>query len=1841
MSYRKRSTRDITRATEAASDAAARGASVDIERPPPRSMLIGSSLSRHGALSTTNIATSTEWKGSCRVATTTNITLENEQTIDDVAVVDGDRVLVKDQTDATTNGIYVCKDAAAWVRAEDCDDDAEALNFSCFVREGMTNANNQFVCTNDTVTLGTTELVIILYGAGGALGLGDISDVTLTDPIAVTEGTRKYIKYDASLEPPQWVDEDFPFTDEQITTFTTLTGVLSATTVDDATTLTISSALTVTGTSLLEGAMIVGTAATGADGTSVLTVRGSGHVLGSFVVGQKLSTASSMEVARELKIGTRLPTTADHYIANAPGVFYLDGDSNVRVFSGTGTDSVRNLSDIGTLSSPVTVALTFNEAITMAKKLTISGGGFDVTGTSQFHDTVNIGSGGRIGQVLRDLHVNGKLFVGHATYTVDPTETAITAQGGIVCSSINSSGLLHCGSLSVDTTGTVTGISMENLGVVVTNPRSGNEILKYDGTNWNAVRNQLSALGDVDAGGTLPASSDGYVLTYVHAADPDAKWQAKQIVLPNNVDVIVGRASPASGNKNLIVHGSATIGAALHDVTPITTSFAVAHGNATFAKNVTVTETMKTKNLTVNATGTVSGIGVSDLDLVTITGPQGSNEWLRYNGTNWVNTTNKLTNIGDVSAAGAMAKDGYVLTYVHAGATTAKWQLKKIALPDDINVTIGKAGPGGTGIGASAGYRNLQIHGNLNISPYGYGASNRALWVQVGESKFSGNVAVGGDLTVTGALSLGQTTLNSLNDVVIASGPLPAEGEILYKVNIQGQADKWRNVSHKLNRIGDVNAPPSAGINGHVLTYVHGAANTAKWQAKAITIPNNVNITIGQSGTLATTYKTLTVYGNIIVDATAKRTADSNYVALKVSNGNVEFANKLTVTGTLVAPASFTLTNLGDVTIGSGASPSGGDLLVRTSSNNWGRQSHTIANVGDVTLTSPKVGQALVRTSTGWKNGTVSAEVPSTITKDITIGTAGVFSRDTNDLDIFGRLRVRTSALTSAIEDYIVFDVGRGKANFAGNVSISGTLTVGGTAISGAGATSINDLSDVNVGVGASPSGGDMLLRTGSGHWLRTSHILNRIGDVTILNPADGHALVYDSGTWKNKAVSAGTLTGTIAGNRTYTGTVTLSGGTTFTNTVGFGDGISITGLELNDLADVTIGSGAYPAGGDLLIKTNSGNWGRQSHTVANIGDVSLSSPQAGHALVRNSSNNGWTNAAISATGTALSLNDLTDVTIASGASPAGGEILLRTGANNFVKTSHVLNRIGDVTITSPSDGQVLLRSGSGWVNGSPTVSTTIANLALITDVPGPIAGRFLKRNDAGNAYEWAAGPTGATVANLDSITDVPTNHGADQILARNGSDNGYVWIDLPAAGGGASELNDLSDVTIASGASPAGGEILLRTGANNFVKTSHVLNRIGDVVISSPGNGQALIYNSGDGEWKNGTVTATFDHELDADLDADHFKMTDLRRLEFSTTTNSNDDSGQAESYISGGLGNMYFQIGFGDSYQFRRKKLLDADNDESTGIATLHDSGTLQLAGRLYLNGAGNINTNGAVYVNPVDGTVIIHSKGNKYSFNGATGNVSLGGAGGGTTPPPTETFTPLTSGQRGAFWIPIEQRTTTTRPTVAQLDPDHNKPVGSMIISAPSGTVASNTGNQIYLCWKSQGTAFGSTHEAWIGFPFSTAAISGATQSNTGKRFSVLPYEARRCIVRTSDAGSPEPDEARWPDALGSWGLHQETDDFDDASMAVREAVGSRGLRFHENTSDYGTTLGTVSPVGTATSLPLTMKLYTSSATTASSIEAVAGVDDGYCCFQTTANRLLVKVNGYWFGITFADT
>ena len=142
-----------------------------------------------------------DWKASVRAATTANITLasalENGDVLDGVTLATGNRVLVKDQSTGSENGIYVVKSSGAPDRSTDADLDAEVTsNFAVFVEEGTVNADSGFTLTNNgAVTIGTTALTFTQFTGLGQITAGTGLDKTgntldIDSTVVTLDGTQ-------------------------------------------------------------------------------------------------------------------------------------------------------------------------------------------------------------------------------------------------------------------------------------------------------------------------------------------------------------------------------------------------------------------------------------------------------------------------------------------------------------------------------------------------------------------------------------------------------------------------------------------------------------------------------------------------------------------------------------------------------------------------------------------------------------------------------------------------------------------------------------------------------------------------------------------------------------------------------------------------------------------------------------------------------------------------------------------------------------------------------------------------------------------------------------------------------------------------------------------------------------------------------------------------------------------------------------------------------------------------------------------------------------------------------------------------------------------------------------------------------------------------------------------------------------------------------------------------------------------------------------------------------------------------------------------------------------------
>jgi hypothetical protein len=129
-----------------------------------------------------------------RVATTAAITLSGEQTIDGVAVVAEDRVLVKDQSDTTTNGIYYCQ-ASTWVRAPDFDGTRDALQGTLVVvAVGTANAGTIWRLTTASPVIGTSNLTFSLFPISASAFVQTLLDDSTAGAFLTTLGVSAFIQ---------------------------------------------------------------------------------------------------------------------------------------------------------------------------------------------------------------------------------------------------------------------------------------------------------------------------------------------------------------------------------------------------------------------------------------------------------------------------------------------------------------------------------------------------------------------------------------------------------------------------------------------------------------------------------------------------------------------------------------------------------------------------------------------------------------------------------------------------------------------------------------------------------------------------------------------------------------------------------------------------------------------------------------------------------------------------------------------------------------------------------------------------------------------------------------------------------------------------------------------------------------------------------------------------------------------------------------------------------------------------------------------------------------------------------------------------------------------------------------------------------------------------------------------------------------------------------------------------------------------------------------------------------------------------------------------------------------
>ncbi|QZI69557.1 phage tail protein [Pseudomonas protegens] len=133
-----------------------------------------------------------DFKHSAVVATTANIALSGIQTIDGVLLPADARVLVKNQTQAKDNGLYVVSSTGVWTRAQDADTSLEVTpGLFVSIEKGTVNGDSVWqLVTDGPIVLGTTPLAFEMATGRTGVSAGSYANVTVDKYGRVIAGTN-------------------------------------------------------------------------------------------------------------------------------------------------------------------------------------------------------------------------------------------------------------------------------------------------------------------------------------------------------------------------------------------------------------------------------------------------------------------------------------------------------------------------------------------------------------------------------------------------------------------------------------------------------------------------------------------------------------------------------------------------------------------------------------------------------------------------------------------------------------------------------------------------------------------------------------------------------------------------------------------------------------------------------------------------------------------------------------------------------------------------------------------------------------------------------------------------------------------------------------------------------------------------------------------------------------------------------------------------------------------------------------------------------------------------------------------------------------------------------------------------------------------------------------------------------------------------------------------------------------------------------------------------------------------------------------------------------------------
>jgi hypothetical protein len=508
-----------------------------------------------------NLVTGLSWKQAVKAATTANISLSGTQTIDAVSVVIGDRVLVKNQTTQSGNGIYVVA-SGAWTRATDADASGEILGATVYVdAPGTVNGGTQWSNNNSAaITVGTTAITFIQIAGAGVYTNG--TGIDLTGNVFSINSTVVTL------------------TGSQTLSNKTITGYLTtATAASTYAPITGSTAYIQNGTSPQTANLnITGSAVIGSVIQSTIT-SGNFFLNNSATTGalyaQIVNTSGSLTMGIEGSAGGAIFSGSSIYATvfgngvNKPIELFQNNSIKVRIdgsgFSSTGNITAPSFNVTGT--GTVGGVLTLSDRFLQTKSVVNSVMQISNTNSAGFGVSISAGNSSNYALLVADYTGSPNNFIlygdGHfvtiGTAFINNTTTSTTSANGalVVAGGVGIAGALNVGS-TVSVAGSISGTSL--LSMTGTN---NSKVFNFGGATTGYLFGEIVTTGgrtiigsDAAAGGFLASGSP---ISGANATVLGSSAAVPVLMVVNQVTALAFSSTGIFATKDIISTGSTTL----------------------------------------------------------------------------------------------------------------------------------------------------------------------------------------------------------------------------------------------------------------------------------------------------------------------------------------------------------------------------------------------------------------------------------------------------------------------------------------------------------------------------------------------------------------------------------------------------------------------------------------------------------------------------------------------------------------------------------------------------------------------------------------------------------------------------------------------------------------------------------------------------------------------------------------------------------------------------------------------------------------------------------------------------------------------------------------------------------------------------------------------------------------------------------------------------------------------------------------------------------------------------------------------------------------------------------